>query len=92
MWGPGGTAQLDALELPDAYAYRIESLRDLIIYFDRELDSLDARIHAQLKNDPGYRAIQQIDGVGRVLGAISWPRSETSAGSLTPSTCARGRA
>ena len=70
MWGPGGTAQLDALELPDAYAYRIESLRDLIIYFDRELDSLDARIHGQLKNDPGYRAIQQIDGVGRVLGAI----------------------
>lgn len=70
MWGPGGTAQLDALELPDAYAYRIESLRDLIVYFDRELDSLDARVHARLKNDPGYKAIQKIDGVGRVLAAI----------------------
>src|SRR5205085_7910165 len=26
MWGPGGTAQLDALELPTAYATRLDSL------------------------------------------------------------------
>jgi len=70
MWGPGGTAQLDALELPGAYAYRIESLRDLIIYFDREITDLDGRIHAELKNDPGYKAVQNIQGVGRVLAAV----------------------
>src|SRR6478752_859399 len=28
MFGPGGTAQLDALELPMAYSFRLESLRD----------------------------------------------------------------
>src|SRR5436853_2865394 len=30
MFGPGGTAQLDALELPEAYTTRIVSLRGLV--------------------------------------------------------------
>jgi transposase len=70
MWGPGGNAQLDAIELPMAYMLRMESLRDLIAYYDREVLSLDRRIHHQLKDDVGYQAIQRIDGVGHVLGAI----------------------
>jgi len=70
MWGPGGNAQLDALELPMAYSVRMESLRDLIVYMDREVAALDRRIHAQLKKDPGYEAIQALQGVGRVIGAI----------------------
>jgi transposase len=70
MWSPAGNAQLDALELPMAYSVRIESLRDLINYLDKEVASLDGRIHAELKNDRGYQAIQQIQGVGRVIGAI----------------------
>jgi transposase len=70
LWGPGGNAQLDSLELPPAYALRIASLRQLIAYYDGELKRLDALIHGELKHDVGYRAIQRIDGVGRVLGAI----------------------
>jgi transposase len=70
MWGPGGTAQLDALDLPMPYAVRLESLRELIAYYDNELRQLDALIHQMLKHDTGYRAIQRIEGVGRVLGAI----------------------
>jgi transposase len=70
MWSPAGNAQLDALELPVAYSVRIESLRDLIAYFDKEVAALDGRIHAELKNHCGYRAVQQIEGVGRVIGAI----------------------
>jgi len=70
LWGPSGTAQLDALELPAAYALRLKSLRHLIEIYDREVEMLDRTIHRQLKDDPGYKAIQQIEGVGRVLGAI----------------------
>jgi transposase len=70
MSSPAGNAQLDALELPLAYSVRIESLRDLITYLDKEVASLDGCIHAELKNDRGCQAIQQIQGVGRVIGAI----------------------
>jgi transposase len=70
MWGPGGDAQLDALELPEAYALRLASLRGLVAIYDTEVRRLDAHIARELKDDPGYCAIQRIEGVGPVLGAI----------------------
>ena len=70
MFGLGGTAQLDALELPVAYELRLESLRDLIETYRREVEILDRRIHAHLRDHPGYRAIQAIQGVGPVLAAV----------------------
>ena len=44
MFGPGGTAQLDALELPAAYTTRIVSLRGLVDVFDTEVGALDRQI------------------------------------------------
>jgi transposase len=70
MFGPGGSAQLDALQLPDAYMSRIASLRRLVEIFDGEVSALDRQIHRELKDDPGYRAIQVIDGVGPILAAV----------------------
>ena len=70
MFGPGGTAQLDALDLPESYACRLESLRGLISTYEREIADLDRRIHQQLANHNGYKAIQAIPGVGRVLAAV----------------------
>jgi transposase len=70
MWGPGGSAQLDSLELPRAYATRLDSLRDLIAFLDNEIDIFDRFIHNQLKDDPGYNAILKVDGIGKILGAI----------------------
>ena len=70
MWGPGGAAQLDALELPMAYTLRLESLRDLLAYYDREIAMLNRRIHQEFEHDAGYNAIRRIDGVGKVIGAI----------------------
>lgn len=70
MFGPGGTAQLDALELPFAYSLRLESLRDLVATYDREVESLDRRIALALRDHAGYRAIQAIHGVGPVLAAL----------------------
>ncbi len=70
MWGPAGTAQLDSLELPMAYSLRLESLRDLIELYGREIEILDRRILMRLKDDVGYKAIQVINGVGPVLAAV----------------------
>jgi transposase len=70
MWGPTGTAQLDSLELPFAYSVRIELLRDLLELYDREIDMLDRHLRRQLKDDPGYRAITKLPGVGKVIAAI----------------------
>ena len=70
MFGPGGTAQLDALSLPVPYELRLESLRDLIDIYGREIEILDRRIHSRLRDDPGYRAIQAIHGIGPVLAAV----------------------
>ena len=70
MWGMGGAAQLDALELPAAYANRIEILRDLVATYDREITFLDRDIHLRLRGDAGYEAIQAIYGVGRVFAAV----------------------
>ena len=70
MFGPGGSAQLDALELPAAYTARIDSLRGLVETLDGEVERFNRQIHTLLKDDPGYRAIQVIEGVGPVIAAV----------------------
>jgi transposase len=70
MWGPAGDAFLDDTEMGDAYDYRLGSLRDLIEVYDAEIRRLEQRIHHQLRDDPGYRVIQQLHGVGPTHGAV----------------------
>ena len=70
MWGQGGAAQLDSLRLPRAYATRLDSLRDLIAFLDNEISILDRYIHGELKDDAGYTAIQKVDGIGKIIGAV----------------------
>jgi transposase len=70
MFGPAGNRQLDAMELADAYVVRVESLRDLIEVYDREVAVLERKIHDRLRDDAGYQAIQALNGVGRTIAAI----------------------
>ncbi len=70
LWGPGGARFLEETPLGEAYAYRIESLRKLIPIYDREITELDHRVHARLRDDVGYRTIQQLSGVGRVFAGV----------------------
>jgi transposase len=70
MFGPTGNKQLNAMDLADAYTTRVESLRDLIEVYDREVEMLERQIHRALKDDRGYRAIQAINGIGRTIAAI----------------------
>jgi transposase len=70
LFGQAGTALLDGLDLADAYTNRVESLRDLITVYDREIATLDGVVARRLAGDVGYRAIQAIPGVGPVLAAV----------------------
>jgi transposase len=70
LFGPAGTRQLDALELGAPFARRVASLRELIALYDREIVNLERDIHQHLKHDRGYRAVQAINGVGKISAAI----------------------
>ena len=45
MFGPGGQRHLDEMQLADAYAIRVEPLRDLIEVYNREVAMLERKIH-----------------------------------------------
>jgi transposase len=70
MFGPGGSAQLDALDLPQGYTMRIRSLQALIDDHNREIATIEREVHGRLKGHAGYQAICQIVGVGKVIGSI----------------------
>jgi hypothetical protein len=70
MFGPAGNAQLDAMQLAASYTNRVESLRDTIAHYDRDVAMLERCIHQQLRRDRGYQAIQAIPGVGPTIAAI----------------------
>ena len=70
LWGPHGARFLEETPLGEAYEYRIDSLRDLIGRYDREVTELDHRIHLRLRDDTGYRTVQQLSGVGRVFAGV----------------------
>jgi transposase len=70
LWGVAGPRWLDSIELADGYRTRVDSLRGLVGAIDAEVDMLERAIHQRLKHDRGYQTIQQLNGVGRTLGAI----------------------
>jgi transposase len=58
------------MDFPGPFGLRVESLRDLIEIFDRELVMVQRHLHRELKDHHGYRAIQAIYGVGEITAAI----------------------
>jgi transposase len=70
MFGPGGQALLDKMSFEGVYALRVESLRDLLEHYDKELTMIEREMRKMFKDHPGYRAIQAITGVGPVMAAI----------------------
>jgi transposase len=70
LFGLGGTALLDQLNLPAPYAARIGSLRRLIGTLEVEIELFAGMVRARLAGDPGYAAVRTIPGVGPVLGAV----------------------
>jgi transposase len=70
MFGPTGQVLLDEMDFPGPYGLRVESLRDLLEIYDRELAMVERAIHRELKDHAGYQAIQALSGVGQITSAI----------------------
>jgi transposase len=70
VFGVAGNLELDGSELAAVYRLRVESLRDLIAVYDREVGMLEGEIRSRLRGHDGDRAIQQINGIGPTMAAI----------------------
>jgi hypothetical protein len=70
IFGTAGSAWLDALGLPQPYAGKVTSLRQLTGELATEITMLGEVTADLLAGDCGYRVIQQLPGIGPVLAAI----------------------
>ena len=70
LFGVAGTELIETCTLAPAYRTRVESLRDLVEVFDREIQKLETDVRHELRGHAGYQAIQQIPGVGPLFAAI----------------------
>jgi transposase len=70
MFCASGQVLLDDMDFPGPYGLRVESLRDLLESYNRELVVVERWLHRELKDHAGYRAIQVLHGVGPISAAI----------------------
>ena len=70
IFGVAGSAWLDALGLPQPYAGKVTSLRQLAGALSAEITMLGEVIADLLAGDRGYQVIQQLPGIGPVLAAV----------------------
>jgi transposase len=70
LFGAAGNVMLDRLPMGETYARKVASLRRLIREYDSEVAKFDRLIVGRLADNEGYKAVQTIPGVGRVLAAV----------------------
>jgi transposase len=70
IFGAWGSTWLDGLRLPQPYAGKVASLRQLAGWLTGEISLLDAVIADLLEHHQAYRALRQLPGIGPVLAAV----------------------
>jgi transposase len=70
IFGVHGQAWLDELKLPQPYAGKVASLRQLADGLTAEIGLLEQVLGDLLAGHEGYAAIQQLPGIGPVLAAV----------------------
>ena len=70
IFGVHGQAWLDELKLPQPYAGKVASLRQLAGGLTAEIGLLEQVLGDLLAGHEGYAAIQQLPGIGPVLAAV----------------------
>jgi transposase len=70
IFGVWGTRWLDELPLPQPYAWKVASLRQLIASLSDDISVLEQVTAGLLAGHDGYRAVQALPGIGPVLGAV----------------------
>jgi transposase len=68
--GVGGRQRLRRLDLPEADAQRIRGCLALTDHIDALVDQLEDATRKRLDEHAGFKAIQQIPGVGPILAAV----------------------
>ena len=90
IWWSGGQRWLDELQLADAYANRIGSLRDLIELNDREIARPTPASTCASRATRAMRRSSRSPVSAGCWRRCSSPRSVTCTASPTPAICARG--
>jgi transposase len=70
IFGAWGSTWLDGLHLPQPYAGKVASLRQLVGWLTGEISLLDTVIADLLEHHQAYHALQQLPGIGPVLAAV----------------------
>jgi len=70
IFGPVGARILDGLVLPEPYASRVASQRRILATLSTEIVRLEVETGRRLKDNPQYRALLSLNGVGPVMAAI----------------------
>jgi transposase len=70
LFGAGGQALLERVELAPAFRARVNSARRLIEALDFEVELFTNLVGSGLRGHGGYTAIQTISGVGPILAAV----------------------
>jgi transposase len=70
VFGVAGSAWLDQLRLPQPYAGKVTSLRQLADELTTEISMLSEVIADLLAGHRGYQVIRQLPGIGPVLAAV----------------------
>jgi transposase len=71
LFGTWGSAWLDGLDLPQPYAGKVASLRELTGWLSAEVGLLDAVIADLLGSCQPYHAVRALPGLGPVLAAVT---------------------
>src|SRR5690348_679120 len=71
LFGAYGSAWLDGLDLPQPYAGKVASLRQLAGWLTSEITMLEEVIADFLGDWPPYRAVRALPGLGPVLAAVT---------------------
>jgi transposase len=71
LFGVFGSAWMDGLKLPQPYAGKVASLRQLIGWLSGEISMLDEVIADFLGAYPPYLAVLRLPGIGPVLAAVA---------------------
>jgi transposase len=70
LFGAAGNRLLNEVPLGRAYEIRVRSLRGLIEVYHQQIRILEKQLAPIFGDDPGYQAIQQIPGIGPILGQV----------------------
>ena len=70
IFGAWGTRWLDELPLPQPYCWKVASLRQLTGWLTSEITVLEQVTAELLAGHDAYRAVQELPGIGPVLGAV----------------------